>query len=132
MISSQELEGKWTTIRGKVKEKWGQLTDDDLHIASGNVDQLVGRIQQKTGETKQRIEAFFNDLVRGEGVAGFANQARETAQQVGHQVADRARDGYRRAEHMVQEHPASSMAGVFVGGLLAGVCIGLMLSSNNR
>ena len=62
MINAQEMQGKWNKIRGQVKQKWGQLTDDDLTFQSGNVDQLVGRIQQKTGEGREAIEKFLGEL----------------------------------------------------------------------
>jgi len=61
-INAQELQGQWTKLRGQVKEKWGQLTDDDLQIHGGNVDQLVGKIQQRTGEGREAIEKFLGDL----------------------------------------------------------------------
>ena len=61
-INAQELQGQWNNLRGRVKERWGQLTDDDLQIQGGNVDQLVGRIQQRTGEGRESIEKFLNDL----------------------------------------------------------------------
>jgi len=135
MITAQQLQGNWTTIRGKVKEKWGQLTDDDLQAASGNVDQLVGKIQQRTGEARQKIEAFLNDLAQQpsfvrakEAVTEYAQDAMETVREGYGQVSDRVREGYRRAEEMVQEHPAASVTGVFVCGLITGVFIGLVLS----
>ena len=43
------VKGEWKQFQGKVKEKWGQLTDDDLQIQGGNVDQLVGRIHSPYG-----------------------------------------------------------------------------------
>src|SRR6476469_9591944 len=61
-INVQELQGQWNTLRGQVKERWGQLTDDDLQIQGGNVDQLVGRIQQRTGESRDAIEKYLTDL----------------------------------------------------------------------
>ena len=61
-INAQELQGQWNRLKGQVKEKWGQLTDDDLQISGGNVDQLVGRIQQKTGVARDQIEKFLSDL----------------------------------------------------------------------
>jgi uncharacterized protein YjbJ (UPF0337 family) len=62
MLNTDIIQGKWKELRGKVKERWGQLTDDDLDIASGQFDQLVGRIQMRTGETREQIEKFFSDL----------------------------------------------------------------------
>jgi uncharacterized protein YjbJ (UPF0337 family) len=137
MITAQQLQGNWSTIRGKVKEKWGQLTDDDLQVASGNVDQLIGKIQQRTGEARQQIESFLNDLAQQpaftrakEAVSEYAQGAMHTVRDGYEQVSDRVRDGYRRAESMVQEHPAASVTGVFVCGLITGVFIGLVLSNN--
>lgn len=136
MFSSQELQGKWNTIRGKVKEKWGQLTDDDLQIASGNVDQLVGRIQQKTGQTKRQIEDFFDGLMngnRGDHATGdITEEPRQAMYRMGEEVGEKVRDGYHRAEQMVKEYPASSIASVFIGGMLTGVFIGLCMSSSSR
>src|SRR4051812_34842027 len=97
MISSQEMQGNWTTVRGKLKEKWGQLTDDDLQFASGNMDQLVGKIQRRTGEAKSQIESFLNETM-GEG-----GGMREKAEQAAHQVADRAREGYEQVSERVRE-----------------------------
>jgi uncharacterized protein YjbJ (UPF0337 family) len=137
MISAQEMQGKWTSMRGKVKEKWGQLTDDDLMFASGNVDQLVGRIQQRTGEARQQIEKFLNDLMHSSSGVGAA--VREKAEEFAHkaregydQVSGMARQGYRRAERVVQEYPATSVASVFVGGLLTGLCLGFLLASSSH
>jgi uncharacterized protein YjbJ (UPF0337 family) len=51
-----QLEGNWKQARGRVKEAWGSLTDNEVDEAEGNWDQLVGKIQQKTGETIDAIE----------------------------------------------------------------------------
>lgn len=49
-------EGRWDQLKGKVKQTWGDLTDDDLDVAEGNYDELVGRIKERTGETQEEIE----------------------------------------------------------------------------
>ena len=64
MVNQQVLAGHWNEVRGKLKEKWGKLTDDDLRHFNGNVDQLVGRIQQKTGETARRYRGFSRRIGR--------------------------------------------------------------------
>ena len=48
-INVQGLQGQWNQLKGDVEERWGQLSDDDLKWSGGNIDQLVGRIQQRTG-----------------------------------------------------------------------------------
>ena len=50
------LAGKWKQARGKVKQMWGKLTDNDLDRISGHVDQLVGIVQERNGYTKEQAE----------------------------------------------------------------------------
>ena len=52
MVNQQTLQGNWNELKGKLREKWGQLTNEDLQVAQGNVDQLIGLIQRKTGEAR--------------------------------------------------------------------------------
>jgi uncharacterized protein YjbJ (UPF0337 family) len=50
------LKGKWLQLKGSVREKWGQLTDDDVDQVSGSAERLVGMIQERYGYAKQRAE----------------------------------------------------------------------------
>jgi uncharacterized protein YjbJ (UPF0337 family) len=49
-------QGRWEELKGRVREKWGQLTDNDLETARGNLEQLIGLIKERTGATAQEIE----------------------------------------------------------------------------
>ena len=51
-----EAHGNWTELRGTVREQWGKLTDDDLTVIAGRREQLVGKIQQRYGSTKETVE----------------------------------------------------------------------------
>jgi len=133
----------------KVREKWGQLSDDDLTIQGGNVDQLIGRIQQKTGEGREAIEKFLGTLTSGgaSGVSGVAEAARGYAQNLtsnlgdyasgagdrlrqGYgQASDFARDQYGNAEDLVRHNPGQSVAVAFGIGIVVGVVVGLSLRS---
>lgn len=53
--TKMKWEGRWDQLKGKLKETWGQLTDDDVDIAEGEFDQLIGRVAERTGETSQKI-----------------------------------------------------------------------------
>lgn len=59
-----KLKGNWNQIKGKAKENWGELTDDDLTWSEGKWDQMIGNIQEKTGEAKENIENFFDRVGR--------------------------------------------------------------------
>jgi uncharacterized protein YjbJ (UPF0337 family) len=61
-----QLEGKWKQHKGKVREKWGQLTDRDLDVIRGQREQLVGTIQERYGIAKEaaqeQVDEFVNAL----------------------------------------------------------------------
>jgi uncharacterized protein YjbJ (UPF0337 family) len=52
--------GKWKEMRGQVKEWWGKLTDDELEQTAGNVEQIIGLLQQKYGYSRERAAEEFN------------------------------------------------------------------------
>lgn len=137
MSTQETVMGNWRQLKGKVKNQWGQLTDDELQQAEGNYDQLVGLIQRKTGQARHQIERTLNNLAeQGDGMLQHAaGTAREYADQAGHalrgaseRVRERAMEGYDSAQEMVRSRPAESVAAAFGTGLLIGLCIGLMFS----
>ena len=54
------LKGTWNTVKGKLKQTYGNLTDDDLKYEEGKEDELLGRLQKKTGKTKDDLKKWFN------------------------------------------------------------------------
>ncbi|MCB2219064.1 MAG: CsbD family protein [Bacteroidetes bacterium] len=57
-----EIKGNWNEIKGKIKQKYGQLSNDDLTYTEGKEDELLGRLQKKTGKTRQEIIEEINKL----------------------------------------------------------------------
>jgi len=55
-MNREQMAGSWRVMRGKVKEQWGRLTDDDLDVIRGQHDQLVGKIQQRYGKQRDQVE----------------------------------------------------------------------------
>jgi uncharacterized protein YjbJ (UPF0337 family) len=138
MVNQQILEGHWNELKGKIREKWGQLSDTDLPQFRGNIDQLVGTIQRKTGESRDTIEHFLNDLAGTAGsfvsaaterVRQYAQQAAESMQGGAQQAFDQAREGYLGAQELVRNRPTQSLAVGFGVGVLVGVILATMLRS---
>jgi len=57
-----EIKGSWNAVKGKLKQKYAQLTDDDLLFEEGKEEELLGRLQKKTGETKESLRDFIANL----------------------------------------------------------------------
>ena len=57
-----ELKGKWNQMKGKLKEKYGDLTDDDLTYEEGKEDQLIGKLQEKLGKTRDEVVKEIRSL----------------------------------------------------------------------
>jgi uncharacterized protein YjbJ (UPF0337 family) len=58
------VSGKWHEFQGKVRSKWGKLTDDDLHVIGGKKDMLIGRLQQHYGLGRDHAEREVDDFLR--------------------------------------------------------------------
>ncbi len=57
-----QIKGNWNEIKGKLKQRYGVLTDDDLSVGEGKQDELIGRLQQKLGKTKDEVLKILADL----------------------------------------------------------------------
>ena len=60
-MNKLKLKGDWNIAKGKLKQRWGKLTDDDLRFQEGMEHELVGRIQKRTGETQEAVEKAVED-----------------------------------------------------------------------
>jgi len=60
-MTTLEIKGDWNITKGKLKQKWAKLTDSDLQYAEGKQDELIGRIQKRTGETREAIEKIVKE-----------------------------------------------------------------------
>jgi uncharacterized protein YjbJ (UPF0337 family) len=62
-VDENVIKGQWKQIRGSAKEWWGKLTDDDLDVINGRLDQLVGKLQEKYGYTKEQAMRQIDERV---------------------------------------------------------------------
>lgn len=61
-MNKLEIKGNWNEVKGKLKQQYGQLTDDDLTYVEGKEDELLGRLQKKTGKSKDQLIEEINKL----------------------------------------------------------------------
>ena len=62
MTTKLQIKGSWNAVKGKLKQKYGQLTDDDLSFVEGKEDELLGRLQQKLGKSKDDLRTEIEKL----------------------------------------------------------------------
>ncbi|SNR72192.1 Uncharacterized conserved protein YjbJ, UPF0337 family [Flavobacterium sp. ov086] len=62
IVNATEIKGNWNELKGKLKQKYATLTDDDLMFAEGKENEMYGRLQQKLGKTKEEFHQILSDL----------------------------------------------------------------------
>jgi len=61
-MTKLEIKGDWNILKGKLQQKWAQLTDDDLQYIEGQQEVLLGRIQKRTGQSREAIQKAIKDF----------------------------------------------------------------------
>jgi len=61
-MTELEMKGKWNQVKGKFKEKYGDVTDDDVTFSEGKWDQMLGNLQEKTGKSKEELQKEIEAL----------------------------------------------------------------------
>lgn len=61
-MDNLRFKGSWNEVKGKLKQKYGELTEDDLKYAEGKKDEVLGKLQQKLGKSKDEIEKEISEL----------------------------------------------------------------------
>jgi len=138
MTTEQELRGKWNSIVGAVKQRFGEITDDELTQWEGDRDHLIGLIQQKAGQTREQAESFVDEVLNdGERSFGTlasrvedeASRLKENIASGYSQVAERARSGYQETAQTLARHPVESVFTSFGIGLVLGLALGISFAS---
>ncbi|TWU01708.1 hypothetical protein Pla100_14430 [Neorhodopirellula pilleata] len=129
MVTREELKGHWNEVTGRLKEQWGQLTDDDLMRAKGSADQLVGVVQQKTGATRREVEQFLTNVLGpenpwasqvAEAAQRYADEAKQYVQQNARRMVNQTGEYSAKVAETVRSKPNESLAIAFGLGLAAG------------
>ena len=128
------VEGNWKQIKGRVKERWGELTDDDLTAIAGRRDRLEGMIQERYGYAKETARREIEDWYRSlesnlaeeieslrSGIRSLASTVERIAQEELPHARARATDVIEQAEDAVKRNPLVVVAIALVLGILVGV-----------
>ncbi len=62
-MNKDQVQGRWDEFTARIKKQWGELTDDEVRQAEGNVEKLMARVQQKYGDSRETIAAKFNEIM---------------------------------------------------------------------
>lgn len=130
MSNQQIMQESWKELRGRIREKWGEITDSDLDIAAGNVERLIGLVQRKTGESRESIDQFLSEAMAQcqsswqnarQSLQDFSSATWDEANVLGHEAVQQLHAGYVQSERFVRRHPLETMAVCLGVGLVAGV-----------
>ncbi len=136
MVTKEEVQGSWNQLAGAVKSKYSQITGDDLVGVQGNVQQLAGVIQRKTGKAREEIDEFLKTASAttvstvgkiSAAASDMASMASETIHDGYDYARDASRDGIKAATETIQHRPAESLLIAMGIGVVAGLIIGASL-----
>jgi uncharacterized protein YjbJ (UPF0337 family) len=100
MITKEQAQGNWKSIVGAVKEKFSQITGDELTGIEGNLDKLIGLVQRKSGQSREWVEAFLSDA--SGATRNVVQQVGERTSQYAHQAAEAVRENYEQLTDVAQ------------------------------
>lgn len=123
MVNEQILRGSWQELVGKIRSRWGQISEDELQQYQGNFQELVGALQRHTGESQESIRDFLRQFTAASSET--ARRWSDQASQYMSQAADTMAAGYGQAGEMVRQRPGQSLLIAFGVGVAAGLLLAL-------
>jgi uncharacterized protein YjbJ (UPF0337 family) len=96
-MTNSQLESNWHTLKGKLKQRYGQLTDDDLTFAEGKGEELLGRLQETLGLSPEELNATLDDL--DSSAQGMLEEVKAKAVEISDQVRAKAEDVVEDLKH---------------------------------
>ncbi len=133
MITKEEIQGNWNSFIGGVQKRYSEITHDDLAAVKGNIQQMAGVIQRKTGQARAEIEGYLQSL--SSDASGAINNASEMASNMASRANDGLRDGYNyvtdksqescdNVRETVRQKPLETLAIALGVGVVAGLIAG--------
>jgi ElaB/YqjD/DUF883 family membrane-anchored ribosome-binding protein len=125
----EQVADRWNSIRQAIRQRWAQITEEDLRAIDGDSRKLVALVNQKTDMPLHEIEAAIDEIAQQSGglLSRVLSSASDFAADASRRVAEPAQEAWRQARTVVAERPMASLGGAFGAGLVVGLCCGLLL-----
>lgn len=130
METKETVQGRWNEFSGAVQKKYSQITADDLSAAKGNIQQLAGVIQRKTGQAREEIETYLSSISSKSSdslgavsqlATDYLDKADEGIRDGYEYAKDAMKDSYECAKESVRTKPAEAVAIAFGLGVAFGI-----------
>jgi uncharacterized protein YjbJ (UPF0337 family) len=135
-MNSDVFAGKWKQIRGSAKQRWGELTDDDLKKVEGRLDRFVGIIQERYGYSRERAQAEvdqflerFNDVLP-KSETSVTDTVQETVSETSVRVRESAGELPAKARQSVAENRQALFAGLVTALAIASLVLVFLVRGN--
>ncbi len=141
MVSRDKMMGNWNGIVGSIKQRFGEFTKDELTRVEGNFEQLVGLVQRKSGKSREEIGSFISECCDTAGktynqvanrAAHYVDAAGDSLRENYDRVASEAKKGLDYTAQSVGRRPMESLALAVGAGIVAGIMLGISMSSRKR
>lgn len=132
-ITKEELQGSWDQMVGAIQKKYSDISGDELAAVRGNLNQLVGLINRKTGQSREDVERYLNSISAAgsetihklaDTAGRYATQAQEAVHGGYDRLRETSQEGYMSARRAIRHSPMESLAMAFGVGMVAGLFVG--------
>ena len=140
MDKKEAVQGAWNEFAGAVQKKYSEITGNDLSEAEGNLQQLAGVIQRKTGHAREEIEAYLSSISTKTSDAvgsasrlasGYIDKASEGIREGYDYAVDTTQDTFENTKECVRTRPAEAVAIAFGVGIALGILGGFSMCRRN-
>ena len=141
MITNQDLDNKWKSMTAAIKEQYAQITDDELNLVDGSVPRLTALLQQRTGQSRQQVEAFMSGVCEQQGstfaqfcdsMSDYCERASQSVRSGVNRIAERGKAGLQQSSEAIASRPVLTVGTALGIGLITGIAIGLSLAENRN
>ncbi|MDZ4821136.1 MAG: CsbD family protein [Planctomycetota bacterium] len=136
-LNIKSVQESWDEVKAKIRERWDKLTDREIQQTRGSVEQLIGMIQLRTGESRSAIVSYLESTVAGDSTLmaslnDYFHATVETVRGTAQSSMESVRAGYEEAEEFVEGRPMESVAVSFGTGFIAGVVLTCLVRASRH